>query len=150
MKPNKFILFYVNLILMLSLISISGNNSIIRTKNLKSNINDKRTLQESNNNYMIIQFSEKVNYKYNVDYLEDGFRNLIEYMKNGDIIIRDISQIITIEVNTTLEIYFKENVPRLDDFFSTSHSKAFGKMITVDLSHFDTSSVTNMKAMFYG
>ena len=146
MKYKKFILFYVKLILMFSLISISGNNSIIGTKNLKSNTDDKRTLQQSNN-YIIIQFNETV--EYNGDFFSN-FKNLIEYIKNGDSNITDISQNFTVEVNTVLEVYFKEDIKSLESLFNTSSTPNFDKIITADLSHFDTSSVTNMKYMFYG
>ena len=64
MKSNKFILFYVKLILMYSLVSISENNSLIGINNLESSIDDKRTLQQSNN-YIIIQHSETVLYNNN-------------------------------------------------------------------------------------
>ena len=143
MKSNKFILFYAKLILMFSLVRISGNNYLRGIKNLESNIDDKRTLQQSNN-YIIIQYTERVVYENN--FLTD-FRDFIEYIKIEDSIINDTSKEFIIEVNTTLEVYFKENIRSLKQFFGADD---FSKIITADLSHFNTSLVTDMQYMFRG
>ena len=51
------------LILICSLINISGNDSPIGTRNLETNNNGKRALDEQIDDYMIIQFDKEVSYE---------------------------------------------------------------------------------------
>ena len=149
MKHNEFtlLLLYLKLILMCSLISISGNNSPKGIRNLESSKDDKRTLQESDN-YIIIQHGEEV--KYDVDFLLENYRGFIKKIQNGDETIDDPSNSFTVEANTKLEVHFKEPLTTLDYFFNAYYDESgnFEKIISVDFSHFDSSSVTNMKYMF--
>ena len=55
MKSNKYFLFM--LILICSLININVTNSPIETRNLEPTNDDKRTLDEETDNYIIIEFS---------------------------------------------------------------------------------------------
>ena len=123
MKGNKFIILYVKLILMCSLVSISENNSPIEIKNLESNNDDKRTLQQSDN-YIIIQYNEEVTY--NDGFLLKEFREYIDYVKLGDEIISNITKPFTVANNIPLEVHFKKPITDFGYFFrqrSTSKLK---------------------------
>ena len=59
MKSNKYLLF--RLILIYSLINISGNNSSIGIG--ESSNDSKRILQEQIDNYIILQFNKEIKYE---------------------------------------------------------------------------------------
>ena len=59
MKPQKFVLFM--LVLICSLINISGNNAPIGIA--ESSNDSKRTLEDQIDNYIILQFNKEVSYE---------------------------------------------------------------------------------------
>ena len=145
MKVNKFILLYVNMIVMSSLVIISGNNSPIRTKHLE--YYDKRKLQEDDN-YIIIQYGKTVNYS--GGFIKETYKSSISYIKNGDEVINNIDQAFTVVADIKLEVHFKESLTDIESLLDTDYGKNFEKLISVDFSHFDTSLVTFMRYMLYG
>ena len=75
MKIFKFILFYDKVILMLFLISVSGNDSPKGIRNLNLNNSDNQ-----DDNYLIIQYKSRQQLNFmNFDYFEN-----IRYIKIGD------------------------------------------------------------------
>ena len=85
MKLNKFFLFM--LILIYSLINISGNNSPIGIG--ESSNDSKRALEEQIDNYIILQFNKDVTYEggaflnYNSGNFQHDYNQLISYIMNG-------------------------------------------------------------------
>ena len=134
---------------MCSLVSISGNNTPVGIKNLESNKDDKRRLQQSDN-YIILYYVDEIEYDSN--FFTDEYRQLISYVKNGDVIINNPDNKFTVEMNTPLEVHFSRPLTTLKGFFDTDKNEnwLFGALMSVDFSHFDTSLVTSMATMFYG
>ena len=87
MKHNKYFLFM--LILICSLINISGTNSSIKKRNLESVTDGKRTLNEQIDNYIIIQFNKNVTYEEGkfLDNKGKKYNKYISYIKIGKKII---------------------------------------------------------------
>ena len=56
-----------------------------------------------------------------------------------------INQNLTVEENSIIEIHFSSSITSLDKFFENEIN-----VISVDLSHFDSSLVESMNSMFYG
>ena len=82
MELNKYFLFM--LILICSLINISGNDSPIGTRNLETNNNGKRALDEQIDDYMIIQFDKDVSYEGGKFLSAKNYNEYISYIKIGD------------------------------------------------------------------
>ena len=91
---------------------------------------------------------------YNQDsYYENGFknenRNYINFINYNNSTIID-----TIELNilagTKLEIHFTSPVTSMENFFSQENDNNMINVVSIDLSHFDSSSVENMGSMFSG
>ena len=112
MKLNKYLLFM--LILICSLINISGTNSPIEKRNLEPVNDGKRTLNEQTDNYIIIQFGQEVTFNEGT-FLHDYNEN-ISYIMNGDKEIYPNSNF-TVTKNTKLKIYFNQTIKSLENFF---------------------------------
>ena len=57
---------------------------------------------------------------------------------------------ITINANSEIEIYFNSNDINLNSFFDSNVDSNVEKILSIDLSHLDSSKVTDMSRMFYG
>ena len=105
----------------------------------------------NSNNYIIAKYNSTVTY-------DSGFKNVIPLesslpptgrkginyiIKGGSIFSGDES--LTIKENETIEIHFYPNITTLQGFFFEENSQS---IISVDLSHFDSSLVTNMEGVF--
>ena len=92
-------------------------------------------------NYIVCKYKEAIVYK-------NGFGNNdninIAYIKNGNSIFGPKEKL-TIEENDIIEIYFSEPITSLDYFFWYEV-----KIKLIDLSHFDSSLVTDTGNMFEG
>ena len=108
MKLFKFIPFYDKVILMMFLISVSGNDSPIGIRNLNNGENQA-------DNYIIIQFYKDVNLNFNT------FNNLknINYIKFGDTNYSSNIEISVTKYNE-VEIHFNEVSTNLYYFFKDS------------------------------
>ena len=137
------------LILICSLINISGNNSPIEKRNLEPVNDGKRTLDEqTDNNYIIIQFNETV--AYDAGTLLHDYNIFISKIIDENGITIDESKKFIVTKGTKLYVYFNGAIQILLNFFSSLYDANCKDLISVDLSHFDTSSVTYMIQMFYG
>ena len=138
MKIFKFILFYDKVILMLVLISVSGNDSPKGIRNLNLNNSDNQ-----DDNYLIIQYKSRQQLNFmNFDYFEN-----IRYIKIGDQNFSSNDRI-RVDANTDIEIHFIEVFRNLYFFFKDA-TATYKNIISVNFSHFDTSLVTNMSHLFY-
>ena len=150
MKLYKCFLFM--LILICSLINISGNNSPIGIG--ESSNDSKRALEEQIDNYIILQFNRDVKYEggkflyYKSYYFTYDYNQYISYIINGDEIL-DRNSTFTVKNNTKLEVHFNQTITSLQSFLDASKDPQFQSLISADFCHFDTSSVTNMDYMFY-
>ena len=94
-------------------------------------------------NYIIVKYKAQTKY-------ENGFQNEykkdIKYIINGDLILGP-NDALTIDANTEIEIHFSEPIKTLDKFFYDSGSF---NIISVDLSHFDSSLLESFEWMFGG
>ena len=145
MKLYKCFLFM--LILLCSLINISGNNSSIGIG--ESSNDSKRALEEQIDNYIILQFNQDIKYaggKFlnhpNLDY-----NKYISYIMNGNETI-DRNTEFTVNKNTKLEVHFNQTFTYLQNFLDFDEDQRFASLISAYFCHFDTSSVTNMNFMF--
>ena len=145
MKLNKYLLFM--LILICSLINISGTNSPIEKRNLEPVNDGKRTLNEQTDNYIIIQFNKDVTYE-GGKFLHK-YNGNISYIMNGDEKIYPNSNF-TAKNNIKLYVYFTQTIKSLESFFDVSQDGNLNYLISGDFCHFDTSSVKNMASMFAG
>ena len=147
MKFNKFFLFM--LILIYSLINISGNNSSIGIG--ESSNDSKRALEEQIDNYIILLFNQDVTYEGGkfLNYPNLDYNKYISYIMNGNEKI-DRNTNFTVKSNTKLEVHFNQTITTiLESFFDADIDKQLKSLISVYFCHFDTSSVTNMSYMFY-
>ena len=152
MKLNEFIHLYPKLILLCYLASIKGNNStneVGLSESKNDNKRNKRELDESVDNYVIIQFKEKVTFDSNNQLFMEDYRNSISSIKKGSETISNINDF-TVEANTKLEIHFNKKFDSLSNFFNAQETGNFQNMISVDFPNFDTSLVTTMSNMFTG
>ena len=98
-------------------------------------------------NYIICKYNTKGVY-------ENGFlneyRHNISYIKIGNSEFNPDENFI-IEENTSIEIYFSETITSLRSFFTGIENidKNAQKIISVDLSHFDSSLLENIESMFF-
>ena len=110
MKLNKCFLFM--LILICSLINISGNNSPIGIG--ESSNDSKRALEEQIDNYIILQFNQNVTYAggkflyYNSNNFKYDYNQYISYIKNGDEKLN--ASTFSVKSNTKFEVHFNQNL----------------------------------------
>ena len=154
MKLNKYFVFM--LILICSLIYISGTNSPIGIRNLEQ-VNDvKRKLDEQTDNYIIIEFGIDISYGGGKFLLNKyDYYTPLDYNKYISYIINEREKIypnssFTAKKKTKLEVHFNQPIKSLYSFFNVRYDDNYKSLILGDFRHFDTSSVTEMLDMFYG
>ena len=149
MKGSKYLFFM--LILIYSLINISGTNSPKEIRNLEPINDGKRTLSEQFDNYVIIVFNEDVTYKGREFLYHNGknYNKNISYIKIGNQTIYPDSNF-TSKNNTKIEVHFNQTITDLASFFNVDFDENFNLLISGNFCNFDTSSVTIMNGMFYG
>ena len=112
--------------------------------NICCSYNSETGLCESTN-YIKLTFNQACNY-------ENGFKNNyrnISFINYGGSTITDSIEL-NINARTELEINFNSPITNMEKFFSQAEDNNMINVISLDLSHFDSSSVTNMNAMFSG
>ena len=103
--------------------------------------NIKRKLESDN--YMIVKYKEKVTYLPGSRFDRKGISYIIYENKN----FTDEEEF-EIEANKPIEIHFSYAITNLENYFQNNYLSNFLSIVYVDLSHFDSSSVTNMIGMF--
>ena len=150
MRTEYFkLIFFLN-ILFDSIVLISGKYiSTLKNENIDNNKNlNLRNLEESNtyDSYMVIYFKEDYNYKefYNI------YRRNISFIinrENNDILMNKTE--FSGHKEFGIEIHFDTSVKNLESFFSRDIDKNMQYLVSIDLTKFDSSSVTIMDRMFY-
>ena len=143
------LIFFLN-ILFDSIVLISGKYiSTLKNENIDNNKNlNLRNLEESNtyDSYMVIYFKEDYNYKefYNI------YRRNISFIinrENNDILMNKTE--FSGHKEFGIEIHFDTSIKNLESFFSRDIDKNMQYLVSIDLTKFDSSSVTIMDRMFY-
>ena len=106
-------------------------------------------------NFIIIYFERETIYE--KGFISDNNGNVIREGKYIDFIINGKHSIkltatdkLIIRKGKRIELYFKPGITTLESYFSVSKDPNLENVASIDLSHFNTSSVTNMASMFSG
>ena len=130
-----------------SKIYISQNSDIITNENHKYfdyNINMNEYKCSS---FIIIYYKDSITYE--KGFLIDGIdsRNYVSFIFNDNVMYL-INEKLDIKENGNVKLCFKDNVTSLEKFFDASIDNNAKNIISIDLSHFDSSLVTNIEKMF--
>ena len=114
----------------------------------KSGYNNLRKLE--NPNFIKVKYKEKAEY---LDGFKNDFREGISQIKKGKETFSPEAELIIV-ANEEIEIYFSEPIKSLKNFFGYNSDYELGdinrdKILSVDLSNFDSSSVIQTDLMFY-
>ena len=143
MKLINALRIFVAILFLISPIEILGEKV---PKYTKMN-HDKRKLEE-NENYIIAKYGKET--KYNRGKFKNMYRKNVDYiMYKGEMI--DPNKQFTIEENGIIQIYPSEDITSLDRFFFSSLLAGDPNsyyIISIDLSHFDSSSINSLYRMF--
>ena len=169
LEDNSFMFYNVKQLEYLSIINIKKNTLFSEEINGKyglNNINDLTVCQKSqivnsdkaiygcynfdissltSENYMLVKYKSLTTYR-------NGFQN--SYRENIAYIIYQNYSLsgkdgFKIHENSTIEIHFLKSPNSLMYFFERKNDINVENIISIDLSHFDSSSVTDMTGMFY-
>ena len=145
MNFKNLVLFDFLVILFISLINILGEQ-VSNYKEIepggKFGNNQKRKLADSN--YITVKYGK------NTEYTSFGstFRTGISHIVNeGKIYSQNDS--FTIQANNSIEVHFSSDVNTLYGFFEVTYDRNAVNIISIDLSRFDSSLVTEMGHMYY-
>ena len=142
---------------------ISGNNIINKCCyfNLESGECDELVDSESGDrtlytNYIIVKFGRDV--EYNSGFAIDTYSGYInEYRRDIKFIIYknytnkiNTSDKLIISANTKIEIYLSSRIEDIQSFFSSNYDYNVESIISIDLSHLETSLIENMNSLFLG
>ena len=106
---------------------------------------DIETKMCTSDNYIILYFNNECSY---ANGFKNNYRNGINFINYNGETITD-SSVLNIIEDTHLEIHFKTSITSMEKFFSQEEDTNMQYVISIDLSHFDSSSVINMGSMFY-
>ena len=105
-------------------------------------------------NFIIIYFEKETIYETGFIYDNNGNKirgEEIDFIINGKHSVKyKGTDKLFIRKGKKIEIYFKPGITILDNYFSSSKDPNMENIVSIDLSHFNTSSVTNMASMFSG
>ena len=105
-------------------------------------------------NFIILYFKKETIYE--KGFIADNEGNRIRGEEIDFIINREHSikfratDKLIIKKGRKIEIYFKPGITTLESYFSVSKDANVENIVSIDLSHLNTSSVKNMASMFYG
>ena len=144
-KSSNIKTIYAVLLLMTVLCSINGKNGA-KNNNAHSEktFMDNRKRKLADENYIIVKYNEDVQYRNgffnqyrtNIDYIE--YQNQ-RYSKDQEL---------SISANTEIKIYILPDVTILESFFNSGVDSNGKKIISIDLSNFDSSSIINLNSLF--
>ena len=142
MKLKSFSLIFSFVTLLSSLIYILGNPLT------KIQENTHRYLEALGyDTYVTLYFKVDCNYS---EGFKNAYRNGISFIINRENSDKFKSEDAFIaHKNFGIEIHFNRTITNLRSFFSSHLDKNMEYLISIDLSNFDTSSVTYMDSMFY-
>ena len=108
-------------------------------------------------NYAIVYYSEEADYMngFEADSMNEKIPSRVDsinYIINGDDDTNRYSgnQSLKIKKNSYIKIFFKENITNLESFFDSNYDENVFYISSIDLSHLESSFVTNMYSMFSG
>jgi len=115
-------------------------------KNAKNNcsIFDIPITNDQNNNYIIVKYKTQSKYEKG---FQNEYRQGIKYIINGDSTVGP-NKTLAIEGNIEIQIHFVEPIKSLDYFFYYDDNA--DKVISIDLSYFNSSLITDTQYMFGG
>ena len=97
-------------------------------------------------NYMIIKYKEEAEYS---NRFQISSRTGIRFIEYGNKNYRKDEKLI-INANTEIKIYFLFDMTSLESYFDSSTDSNVVKIISVDLSNFNSTLITNLNNMFKG
>ena len=109
--------------------------------------------QCESSNYITVYFGEKANYDNGFAFNEKGeeIRKGIDFIINGNHDKKiNGNEKLNIRKGTKIEIYFSSSITSLENYFSSAIDPNMRKIISIDLTHFNFSSITSMSKTFYG
>ena len=102
---------------------------------------------EENDNYIIVKYGNQTTY--NAGQFKNVNRQGVDYIKyKGEEV--DLAKQFKIEENGIIHIYFSESVVSLKKFFYDSNDPNVEYISSIDLTHFDSSSLESLERAFYG
>ena len=113
---------------------------------------DNNTCESSN--FIILYFEKETIYE--KGFIGDNEGNTIrgdeiDFIINGEHSIKyKVTDKLIIKKGKKIEIYFKPGITNLENYFSVSKDSNMENVASMDLTHFNTSSVTNMASIFNG
>lgn len=99
------------------------------------------------NNYIIVKYNKKVEYSSGFYSTRCPSRYGISFIINQDVLIGKTHYFI-IEANASMQIHFNSPITSLEDFFNGEKDRNSQNIISIDLSHFNSSLITNKKICF--
>ena len=147
MKKEIYILIFCLIILITPKTFASGNH--LSTFQGKSEENTKRNVEgtNGNDNYMVIYFKEDCNYQQFSNIYRTEISFIINKENNANLTGKET---LIIHKGFGIEIYFTKAIRNLENFFSRGLDENMQYLVSIDLTNFDSSLVTNMDNMFYG
>ena len=106
----------------------------------------KSPLKCDSNNYITIKYNDNVNYDIGFSIDNCASRNEISHIFFQNSIFKKTEELIIL-ANSTLEIHFNSPVTSMEDFFNGEKDQNSQHIISIDLSHFNSSLVKNEKNM---
>ena len=97
-------------------------------------------------NFIIVTYGKDTIYE---NGFINEFRNDVAFIKQGENLLQ-VSEKITIEKNTNIEIDFPLSLEGLSHFFDVVHDPLAANIISIDFSHLDSSSISDMSFLFKG
>ena len=140
MKLINALRIFVAILFLMSPMEILGEKVPKYTK--MNHVNRKL---EENDNYIIVKYGTKTTYEAGM--FKNQHRQSVDHIKYKGKEI-DQTQQFTIEANTNIEIYFSVSVTSLYGFFARYEDSNAEYITFIDLSHFDSSEVTDTDDMF--
>ena len=122
----------------------SENTEGINIYDICCSFNAETGMCESDN-YITLYFNQDTNYGSGFG---NGYRNNIKFINYNNSTHID-STALNILAGTKLEIHFTSPVTDMSKFFSKDEDSNMANVVSIDLSHFDSSSVENMEYLFY-
>ena len=147
MESSKLILI-LSVLCTISQATFLPNISSTSPKRDTPSENPQRSLQEHDENKIILYFNQNCDYP-------SGFKN--DYRKDISLIRQgydtyeiDISKEISLKKDAEVEIHFANPIKTFEHFFDSTYDKNMEFVEFIDFTYFDSSEVENMNHMFAG
>jgi len=136
------------ILLLMNLFGYINNKNESKNNNANSENtfvnNRKRKLADEN--YIIVKYGEEVEYS---EGFQNSYRTKLEKIDYNNIIYLKTNSL-TISANKEVKLYITSGTRTLANFFNYKHDSNANKIISIDLSNFDSSSVTDFQKAFFG